>query len=514
MLKAKKSLIAMITTAIVVSAFAGCGKKEAAEQTPAEDNGPKPTLKALVFYKSGLDYNNYPAQKYLQEKTGYKVQYDTLPQDKPLDKLNVIIASGQEYDFITIYSDRSAYGTYAQQGALTDLEPLVKKYGPNISKNIDSDVFDNLRIDGKYYTIPSIAASPNVEGGATSVGAGIMVRQDWLDKLALKTPKTLDEFTNMLQQFKDKDPNGNGAKNIPLTLDQSLNLVDNGVGGAFGIGTSWTDVNGSLVPRVEMPGFKDYILYLKDLYNKGLIDKEAPTNQGSTSKEKFTSGRAGAFIDGWFDMPTLADTMAKTQPNNKIAYLPPISGPGGKAVEVASDLKNSIDNFTMIPKSSKHAADVVKYINATLDEETFKGTVIGTEGVHYTKKDDGFYPILPKFFDERGNANQYLTGVTKKYGEYWLARVRKDDRLYSAWKQLNVDFNSSITVDPITKAPTLVTLAKNKATLDKLTNDFILQSVVGNFSDEILNKFITQWKSQGGDATVKEVNELYKKAKK
>jgi putative aldouronate transport system substrate-binding protein len=523
MLKAKKCIIAVLSAAMVMSAFAGCGKKNDSTNNtgntkvtdttgdPAKEEGPKPTLKALVVYKSGLDYNNYPVQKYLEEKTGYKVEYDTLPQDKPMDKLNMIIASGQEYDFITIYNDRNTLGTYAEQGALVDLEPLVQQYGPNIVKNIDSKMFDNIRIDGKYYAIPS--TSPSGRTDSTNVGAGVLVRQDWLDKLGLKAPTTVDEFTNMLQQFKDKDPNGNGAQNIALTLDQSLNLIDNGLGGAFGVGTSWIDVNGSLEPRTLMPGFKDYILYLKDLYSKGLIDKESPTNQGSTAKEKFTSGRAGAMIAAYYDIPTISDTMKKTQPDAKLAYIPPVSGPGGKAVEPAGDLNNAIDCFTMIPKSSKHPEDVIKYFNAKLEESTFKELVIGIEGVHHTVKDGGYYPILPIFFDERGSANQYLTGASKDYGKYWLARVRKDDRLYTAWKQLNLDFGDAVVVDPISKAPTIKSLAKNKGVLNKLQEDFLIKSVVSDFSDKAFEEFAAQWKSQGGEEVIKEVNEWYKTTK-
>lgn len=514
MLRRKKSLVMVLSLAMTMSMFAGCSKPatKATTEVTAENNEPKPELKALVLYKSGMDYNNYPVQKFLEEKTGYKVQYDTLPQDNPMDKLNIIIASAQEYDFITI-NDRSRYATYAQQGALTDVEPLIKQYGPNIIKNNDPLTLDAVRVNEKLYCVPAQAASGTAK--STGIGGGILVRQDWLTKLGIKAPTTLTEFTNMLQQFKDKDPNGNGTKNIPFTVDQSLDLINNGVGGAFGIATQWVDVSGKLVPRVLMPGFKDYILYLRELYSKGLIDKEAPTNQGSTTKEKFTSGRAGCFIDGWYDIPTLMDTFSKTQPSAKIAYLPPLLGNGNnKAAFVGNDLKTAIDQVTMIPKSSKHAKDVIKYINLKLDENTFKEMVIGTENVTYTVKDGGYYPILPTFFDQRGNANQYITGVTKQYGQYWLARVRKDDRLYEAWKEVNTDVASSIVIEPISSAPILPVKAKKDPALTKLTSDFMLKSVVSDFSDTTLNAFLTQWKTQGGDDVVKEVNAWYSKSKK
>ncbi|MDI6618510.1 MAG: extracellular solute-binding protein [Clostridiales bacterium] len=515
MQKAKKSIVIFVLAAFAVSMFAGCAKKEteSADGTSSGDNDAKPKLKALVGYKSGMDFNNYPVQKFLEEKTGYKVQYDVLPQDKPMDKLNVIISSQQEYDFIIMY-DKQYYSQYAQQGALTDLEPLIQKYGPNISKNLDSETFDSIRVNGKIYCVPS--NSPSGSDKYTNVNTSVYVRKDWMDKLGIQIPKTVDEFKDMLQQFKDKDPNGNGAKNIPFTVGQDvgLGLCDSGFGGAFGIPTGWVDVDGKLVPRVLMSGFKDYILYMKDLYNKGLLDKETPANQGSTAREKYTSGRAGAAIFGYYDIPQLADTMNKTQPNAKMEFLPPLSGNGGKAAFPAGDKKYATDTITLVPKVSKHAVDVIKYINLKLDEDTFKEMVIGKENVDYTVKSDGYYPILPTFFDDRGNANCYLTGTTKKYGEYWLARSRKDERQYKGWLQLNKDFAQYIAVDPLSRAPILEKNSKYSASLGKLTNDFVIKSIASDFSDATLNNFLAQWKSQGGDEVIKEVNDWYSKSAK
>lgn len=516
MFKAKKAAAIFISTLLFVSVLAGCGNNiggsavAGSTASAVGSDDPKPELKALVSYKSSLDYNNYPVQQFLEEKTGYKVKYDVLPQDKGDDKLNMIISSGEEYDYVI--TSLANYRKYAQQGALIELEPLVEKFGPNISSNVPAEMFNNVRIKGKYYCIPT--GSPSGREESTNVKSSILVRQDWLDKLGLKIPTTIYEFTDMLQQFKDKDPNGTGAKNIPLTIDQAFNFWDHGIGGAFGLASTWNDVDGKLVPRVMMPGFKDYILYLKELYTKGLIDKEAPTNQGSTAKEKFTSGRAGAMPLGYFDIPQIADTMEKTQPNYKTTYIPPLAGKGGKAALSAGDLNFAMDNCSIIPQSSKKAEDVIKYFNLKLVEETFKEMVIGQENVHFTVKDGEYYPIAPKFFDERGDANQYLTGATKEYGKYWLARARKDQRQYDGWVQLNGEYAQYIVINPISKAPTIEAVSKYEQSLDKLTADFVLKGVVDEFTDATLEQFITEWKSQGGEQMVKEVNDWYSATKK
>ena len=38
----------------------------------------------------------------------------------------------------------------------------------------------------------------------------IIFRQDWLDKLGLKYPETLDDMKNVLIAFTNNDPDGNG----------------------------------------------------------------------------------------------------------------------------------------------------------------------------------------------------------------------------------------------------------------------------------------------------------------
>ena len=51
------------------------------------------------------------------------------------------------------------------------------------------------------------------------------INQKWLDNLGLDMPTTTDELRDVLQAFREKDPNGNGQTDeIPLFT----NYVDNG----------------------------------------------------------------------------------------------------------------------------------------------------------------------------------------------------------------------------------------------------------------------------------------------
>lgn len=512
----KKKWLLLPVAACLALASAGCGGSSgdeaggaaspAGSATAVESSGPKPELKALMRWMKD-DYNTYPVAKMLEEKTGYKVIYDMLPADKPADKLNLLIASSEPYDLISVGGDntfKALYADYAQKGALVDLTPLIDKYGPNIKKAISQKSLDAIKVNGKIYAIPHAMSN--------TVSAGLIIRKDWLDKLGLQIPTTLDELTNVLKQFKDKDPGGNGGNNLPLSLRGDAPMLD-GVVGAFGLANVWNDVGGKLVPRAMDPVFKDFLIYMSDLYKQGLIDKEFAINKDATVKEKFTSGKVGIIPLNWADVPTIADSLKKNVSTAEYAYLPALKGKDGKAGFSAS---SGFDRLTFVPKSSKHPEDAIKYINAKLEEETFKNMAIGEEGKHYTFKDGAYTPILPIFNDERNQATNYLTGIDEaKYPIYWQARVRKDLRLFDAWDYLNQKQPAALKIaNPLGMAPYLAQFAKDNAQLEQMVTDFATKVIVGGEPVTGLEAFVTKYKAAGADASYKEVNDWYATVKK
>jgi putative aldouronate transport system substrate-binding protein len=474
-----------------------------ASVAPSASNAPKPELRALSIWQKD-DYNTYPVAKVIEEKTGYKVKYDMLPADKSEDKLNLLISSAEPYDAITIGGNKALYADYAKKGALVDLGPLIDKYGPNIKASVSQESFDAVKVDGKIYAIPMRA----VEFSSTS----LMVRKDWVDKLGMQMPTTIDEFTALLKAFKEKDPGGNGDKNAAMTIKGDTPLIENLVG-AFGMPNSWSALDGKLVPRPLHPGFKDYLTYVADLYKQGLLDKEFAVNKDATMKEKFTSGKAGVIALNWADIPTIGDALNKNFPDAKFAYLPILKGKDGKA---GLNANSGFDRITFIPKASKNPEEAIKWMNAKLEKDTFREIAIGVEGKHYTLKDGQYTPILPIFTDERNQANNYLTGVDEKnYPIYWQARVQKDARLFEGWSYLNKVMPATMRIaDPLGVAPVLPTFSKENAQLNQLTNDFAVKVIVGEEPVASVDTFATKYKSAGGDASYKEVNDWYATAKK
>lgn len=127
MLINRKTMLLTVAATLSVTSLAACSSPtntsggSAPNPAPAASApaapAPKPELKSLQIWQKD-DYNTYPVAKYLEQATGYKVQYDMLPQDKPQDKLNILIASGEPYDAITTTGGtdfKALYADYAKK---------------------------------------------------------------------------------------------------------------------------------------------------------------------------------------------------------------------------------------------------------------------------------------------------------------------------------------------------------------------------------------------------------------
>jgi putative aldouronate transport system substrate-binding protein len=470
-------------------------------------------LTALVP-NSASDMNDprvNPVYTFINDAAGYHVTYDPLPQDQPLNKLNAIVASGAaDYDFIVLsgaWKDR--YAEYAIQGALFDIGSVFKNYD-NLQA-IPQTLIDVVRVNNSFYTLPSL--SPSGRSESANADSFLLWRTDILDAMGRKMPATLDEFTNLLQAYKDQDPMRNGSANVPLTgtIGDLNNFRTSSIGGAFGIELNWLDQGGTLVPFQTQAGFFEFLQYLHDLYVRGLLDPELPTNNGAAVREKFTTNKALVRADGWWDIPGLVATFNQVYPQAAMEFSQPLER-GGRAGAQANS-KNQIDLFCVIPRNAKNWQSTMDFLNKKMAPSVFKEMVIGQEGRDHTvNAQGGFDPILPTFFDNRGNANWYLTGTPIEYNEYWLCRAKKDNDQYKVYTQVNYDYGRFIHVNPASDVPctTFVSIATANSLSGSLTDEFMVNSIVNGITRAQFDAFTADWRAQCGDSLAQAYNNWYK----
>lgn len=82
---------------------------------------------------------------------------------------------------------------------------------------------EQVTFDGKMMAVPSVTAEDF---------SMLWIRQDWLDRLGLKPPKTVDDLEAIAKAFVENDPDGN-SKRDTIGLASSTGLYNDFNNSAF-----------------------------------------------------------------------------------------------------------------------------------------------------------------------------------------------------------------------------------------------------------------------------------------
>ncbi|MGZ9586396.1 extracellular solute-binding protein [Paenibacillus marinisediminis] len=492
-MKKKYAWISAILVFTLAVSGCGGGSTKGSGGDSAKGGDSKSELTMLMQYNLFDPNTEFPG-KYISEKTGYQVKYEMLPAENPDEKLNLLVANKEKIDIMKL--NAAQFYSLATAGALEPIDDLLAAHGNYINQAIKPESWGSATIDGKKYGIPET-------GAGVSIGEELVVRQDWMDELGLQIPTNTDELYNVLKTIKEK-------KNvIPLTGGKESLYGD--IATTFGVLTDWKEVDGKLVHKAELPEMREFLAYMNKLYSEGLLDSEMPINTAAKAIEKLTSGNAAMYKLAWWSSASTIAALNKNFPDNKVTIIPYLKNKEGKAT-VGAVANTSW--FIAIPKASKNKEEAMKFLNAKLEPETFKGIAIGQEGVHHEVKDGKYYPILPKFNDDLNNASAFITGVDEtNYPIYWQARVRKDPILQSYFENFQKNAEGLVVVDPMSLAPPIDAVSKNTLKLTKLLEDNMLKFISGSEPISNYDKFLEQWRAEGGADMVKAANEWYQSTK-
>ena len=253
-------------------------------------------VKIDMFYQSSRPMNEFT------EMTRQKVIEDigvdmNLIQggDNWKQQLALYITGGNVPDLVA-FMDANTFQGYAAEGAFYDLTDLIGNY-PHIMEYLSTvngytaeDMLKRTSIDGRIYGIPSvtIARSYYTEN----------IRTDWLEKLGLEMPVTLDDWTNVMRAFTNDDPDGDQQKN---TYGFSGSRTYNSLTpffGAFGARPDqcyFLGEDGKVITNVLSEDYKAALTYLRDIYAEGLIDPEMFTANDQQTYEKWVRGEFGVW---------------------------------------------------------------------------------------------------------------------------------------------------------------------------------------------------------------------------
>lgn len=445
-------------------------------------------------FPDGMDENKNPYIDYVKENTNLDITLQIPPADGYQDALNVIMASGDLPDSIYTF-DSSWFENYVKQNALQPLNEWIEKYGPDLMRNIPEDAWKTVTIDGNIYAIPSMNAQPGNE---------IMyVRKDWLDKLGIQPPKTLEEYREVIRAFTEDDPDGNNKKDTYgyIMAENMARIAP--IVGAFGIQKGmWTERDGQLVNASILPEMKEALAFITGLHKDKLLDPEWMLNKEANFSEKIASGQVGLFSAFWYDTRGPILTSKNNDPNAEWIPLEFPVGPEGKQGTTGHGY---ISGYNVVPVTSKNPDAVVRMLNF-MNGDGYRTLLLGFENEVWSMQDG---KMVTDF--EKHNEHIYRQTLGESIRPYGAKEER--DRLDS----LGMEFNLNDNVDRIEKVairdqyfgvPT-PGMGKYKADLTKLEVEYFTKIIVGQLPIDAFDEFVQEWKKKGGDEITAEVNTWY-----
>ena len=404
----KKVIAALLAAVLAAGSLGACGGETKTTESSQEgqENG-KVKLTALVNKHSlTKDLDEIEWLKEIEEKAGVEIEWQQISTDWD-QKKSAMFASGEIPDLLFNATADSDYVQY--QGLFENLEPLIEENAPNIKEMFEEHPETKTLAqteNGEIYGVPSYQAVwPKVSGS-------MLINKTWLDNLNLEVPTTWEELKEVLIAFRDQDPNGNGdpTDEIPMTF---MNDFVSRSGGADilnllgGTGIQLTDraPYGYFAEDAEVKNcfvderYRDFIKFLRDLYQEGCISQEVLTQDYSKYQSVCRSDGKTAKVGLTFAWES-GDRFGNELKSQYIAI------PQIKQDDSVTNVSYSYDFYGLnyhgnrVAMSSKceNKEAAMRFIDAFYDEEVsiqvlFGGINDKDKGIK--KNEDGTYEVLP-----------------------------------------------------------------------------------------------------------------------
>lgn len=563
----QKQIIALVSaTALVATALAGCGKtSEENTQTTAVSEVEGTAKEDLPFSKyaetvtvhlggslnpnakipDGMSYDDNSYTRFLKDELNIEVVYDWVASSSDFDeKMNLCIGSGTipemmnvnaaQYRALLKYDMIQPLDQYFDDYASDTLKGFVESGGEELKKCITND-------KGEMMAIPA----PNIAAGGINE---MWIRQDWLDNLGLEVPRTWDELVTVAEAFVTKDPDGNGEDDTIGILGPGNSNHINDIGdNQFGLDPLFCsfqsypqywlqDEDGTVKYGSIQPETRTALEKIQKLYTDKLIDPEMLVR--NNCQEAVLSGKVGIFFGPWWSGYTVSEATLAGEADWR-AYFTPLSEDG----KYYTHMPDPTSKYVVVSKSCKNPEAAFKIISYLVANEQ-QWTDDGITSSEMSCAD--FYPLWNGY----DNADE-IEVSTETLEKYLAGEITMDDVDFSQHKLLKSDMEAvtELKKEPYddfsldkwnmdsdlakTNLPRLVsllvggapyvndkyipvynaysgqteTMQTKWANLKKMEEETFAKIIMGKADISEFDTFVENWKNQGGDQILKEIND-------
>lgn len=321
-----RRLLAVVLTSTMFLGLCACGQKDAGQEREkggstaaesAEDSGDNSSTEKkdtwlcdekntlTVFTYDGVDSsfpepsNDLEFWQWLEDYTNVHIEWEISPYAGYDEIISTKLASGNDLPDILNTHSMDLANDAGANGLLVNLGDYWDTCFTNTQQ-----YFDDMGMDYKSLITSGDGSCYGISGTVEPVEGHIMFlyNTQWMEKIGAQIPKTLDEFTEVLNKMKAAgDLNGNGENDEVILTSASVDGLTSALGSAFGLEQyeGWdsfvADDQGTVTDEYTSDNMKNYLTYINKLYKDGLVDKELTTMSSDIASEKIADGRVGIY---------------------------------------------------------------------------------------------------------------------------------------------------------------------------------------------------------------------------
>ncbi|WP_159459729.1 extracellular solute-binding protein [Scatolibacter rhodanostii] len=468
------------------------------------------TMDLSVAVMTGYTQSDSRIEKMLEEKYNVNINLVVLPGwSDGQAKISLLMASGEETpDVMWWWSMDNEFLQWKDAGLLTDVSTYMNTY-TNMRDYYNTmdpkSLYYATEDDGAVYRIPGDVAEPSCET--------LWIRQDWLDKLGLEVPTTVEELEAVMQAFTENDPDGNGKKDTY------------GLGGdGYDFRSFWpwiqsygdthydkfvVDADGNIGYGPAKDNTKKWVADVADLYAKGYITPNI--TQDTNRDEEMAKGGFGVTYS-WITWNNPNDPIMKAfyaaNPDAKWAPIEMVTGENKNPQE--DPATSGAWAYFGITKNAKDPERIYAIWDDMSSPENYTERVFGIEGTDYTI-DDGIYnPIVALGSEENQSQNiglDLLNNLFNRKDDALIVNTPETTALFENAAKNSRDF--AATIVEWKNPASLTAWVESKTDVEDEKNRYLWGVVAGSESVDTWDAYITTLNSLGLENVLTEAQTVY-----
>ena len=297
----------------------------------------------------------------LQDGNTYEEAVNVAIEDRDIP--DVLVVKGRDNLLRLIEAGLIEELTETYEECTTDtIKEMYDSYGDSL--------LQSATVDGKLYAFPNTV----IDDGAPL----LWLRKDWIEKLGLKEPETVEEALEIVRAFVEQDAAGDGqtiglacSTDVIAGADQTYG-VDSAFIHAGAMPCHWIlDESGDVVYGSVTQETKEALSKLRNLYEDGILDQRFLLRKTENIDNLLKTGHCGAIYGRWWapNNPLSAAYSVDSNAEWKPYLLDKEQVNETQKISVFESYDQWM--YVVVRKGYEHPEIVAKYVSAIFDQSRY-----------------------------------------------------------------------------------------------------------------------------------------------